>query len=158
MQETLQKTHATLTTLKAQEEGRPPLPMPAPELPPVDWRTSITKYAVTCLECGQTRKQLTRRHLMTHRLDTRLYRLKYDIPPTQPLAARQTTTRRRQIVQATRLWEKAAQLRKWQAQTLRTATEPDGDTFTAATQEPSAEVIAQPKRQRKTPRKKRAAG
>jgi predicted transcriptional regulator len=58
IQETLQKTYATLTTLKAQEAGELPSPIPAPASPPVDWRTSLTKHAVTCLECGQTFKQL----------------------------------------------------------------------------------------------------
>src|ERR671914_753520 len=51
IQETLQHTYATLTTLKAQEEGELPSQIPAPESPLVEWRKSITKHTVTCLEC-----------------------------------------------------------------------------------------------------------
>ena len=51
-QETLQKTYATLTALKAQEESGVSTPAPASKIVPVDWRKSMTKHAVTCLECG----------------------------------------------------------------------------------------------------------
>ncbi|PON14053.1 transcriptional regulator [Candidatus Entotheonella serta] len=46
----------------------------------VDWKTSITKHAVTCLECGESFKQLSRHHLQRHGLDSRAYRRKYGIP------------------------------------------------------------------------------
>jgi predicted transcriptional regulator len=88
MQETLQKTYATLSTLKAQEESAAFPPVPASETALVDWRKSMTKQAVTCLECGQAFKQLSLRHLGTHGLDNRSYRTKYGIPRTQPLSAR----------------------------------------------------------------------
>jgi predicted transcriptional regulator len=102
VQETLQKTHTTLTALKAHEESGVPAPgVPRPS-PPGDGRQSITKYAITCLECRHAFKQLSIRHLRTHGLDTRSYRTKYGIPRSQPLAARETTARRRQVVQETR--------------------------------------------------------
>src|SRR5688500_4993138 len=106
MPDALQKTHTTLTALKALEESGFSAPGAPSQSSPGDWRTSITRHAVTCLECGDILKQLTRRHLMTHRLDPRLYRLKYAIPSTQPLVARATTERHRQVVRATRPWEK----------------------------------------------------
>jgi predicted transcriptional regulator len=56
MQETLQKTHATLTALKGQEESGGSPAAPVSWTAPVDWRKSITKHAVTCLECGQSFK------------------------------------------------------------------------------------------------------
>jgi predicted transcriptional regulator len=143
MQETLQKTHATLSALKAQEEGGPTTTVPTTEPLSVDWRKSITRHAVTCLECGATLKQLTRRHLRLHGLDSRSYRLKYGVPRSQPLAARQTTTRRRQIVRQTRPWEKAAQRRKGQEQ--------------QETKASRAQTPAQPQRQRTTTPKKQAA-
>ena len=67
MQDTLQKTHATLLTLKAQEEFGTTAALPAVRTA-VDWRKSITKHAVACLECGKTFKQLSTRHLMMHGL------------------------------------------------------------------------------------------
>src|SRR5687767_8968129 len=99
MQETLQKTHATLTALKGQEEAGVSTAAHASRTAPVNWRKSITQHTVTCLECGQSFKQLPPRHLGMHGLDSRSYRTKYGIPSTQPLSARATTARRRQVVQ-----------------------------------------------------------
>ena len=67
----------------------------------------MTKHTVTRLECGASFKQLSVRHLKDHRLDGRSYRVKYGIPRTQPLSAKETTSRRKVIVQRTRPWEKA---------------------------------------------------
>ena len=50
MQETLQKTYTTLTALKAQEESGTSTTLPVVESSPVDWRGSITRHVVTCLE------------------------------------------------------------------------------------------------------------
>jgi hypothetical protein len=41
------------------------------------------------------------------RLDGRSYREKYEIPRTQPLAAKEITSRRQEVVQRSRPWEKA---------------------------------------------------
>src|SRR5262249_51374814 len=80
-----------------------------PETPPapVNWKKSITKHHVTCLECGAGFKQLSVRHLRDHGLDTRSYRAKYSMPQSQPLSARSVTAVRKEIVERTRLWEKA---------------------------------------------------
>src|SRR5688572_2827153 len=91
MQETLQKTYATLTALKAHEETGSTAPGALSPSPPGDWRKSITKYSITCLECRHAFKQLSIRHLRTHGLDAPSYRTKYGIPRSQPLAARETT-------------------------------------------------------------------
>jgi len=104
MQKALRDTYASLVTLKAQEETGASTTA-TPQI--VDWRKSITRHVVTCLECGQSFKQLSVRHLRHHDLDGRLYREKYGIPRTQPLAARATTARRREVVQETRPWETA---------------------------------------------------
>ena len=101
MQEALQKTYASLMTLQAKETGT----VETPSMP-TDWRKSITRHAITCLECGQSFKQLSLRHLRHHDLDGRLYRQKYGIPRTQPLAARATTAKRKTIAQTVRPWEK----------------------------------------------------
>ena len=156
MQETLQQTYAMLTTLKTQEETGPTTALPAVPPPTVDWRKSITKYAIACLECGHAFKQLSIRHLRTHGLDARSYRTKYGIPRSQPLAARETTARRRQIVQEARPWEKAPTFRKGQAQEGSEEPEPEVEAVPEETEAPSAQSPAQPKRQRKTTPKKTA--
>jgi predicted transcriptional regulator len=156
MQETLQKTHTTLTALKAQEESGFPAPGAPSQSPPGDWRKSITKYSITCLECGHAFKQLSIRHLRTHGLDARSYRTKYDMPRSQPLAARETSARRRQVVQETRPWEKAPMYLQRQARNATASPEPEGETVPEATEEPSAAAPTQPKRQRKTSPKKTA--
>src|SRR5215467_1652341 len=109
MHHALQQTYTTLMTLKAQEDADGIVPVATPETPPkpVDWRKSLTKHTVTCLECGQSYKQLSVRHLKDHGLDGRSYRDKYSIPRTQPLSAKATTVKRREIVQRSRPWEKA---------------------------------------------------
>jgi predicted transcriptional regulator len=156
MQETLQHTYTMLTTLKGQEETGPTTAMPAVEPPTVDWRKSITRHAVTCLDCGLTLKQLTIRHLQLHGLDARSYWTKYGIPQSQPLAARDTTARRRQVVQETRPWEKAPTYRKRHAAEHPQSTEPDAEAVQDKTEEARATATTQPKRQRKTTPKKTA--
>jgi predicted transcriptional regulator len=151
LQDALQKTYATLTTLKVQEEAGTPTTLTDAEPLPVDWRKSITRHTVTCLACGDTLKQLSIRHLRMHGLDLRSYRTKYGIPRSQPLAARTTTERRRQVVQETRPWEQAPAYRKSQARQETALPEPE------ETEAPSVAASAQPKRQRKTTSKKKAA-
>jgi predicted transcriptional regulator len=157
MQNTLQKTYTTLTALKAQEESGTISAVSVPQTLPVDWRKSITKHAVTCLECRHAFKQLSSRHLRKHGLDSRLYRTKYGIPSTQPLAARATTIRRRQIVQETRPWEKSPRYRSAKMQDG-AAPEPNAEALPEKSEELSAVAAppAQPKRQRKTSPKKTA--
>jgi predicted transcriptional regulator len=156
VQETLQKTHTTLTALKAQEESRIPAPGAPSQSPPGDWRKSITRYAVTCLECGQSFKQLSIRHLRQHGLDARSYRTKYEIPRSQPLAARETSARRRQVVQETRPWEKAPAYRKRHAGEHPQSTTPEAEAVQDETEAARAAATMQPKRQRKRSPKKTA--
>jgi len=72
-----------------------------------DWKSSITRHSIRCLECGETFKQLSLRHLRIHDLDPRSYRVKYNIPRTQSLSARDVTARRRELAQQIRPWELA---------------------------------------------------
>ena len=73
----------------------------------VNWKSSITRHSIRCLECGETFKQLSLRHLSAHDLDPRAYRVKYNIPRTQSLSAREVTARRRELAQQIRPWELA---------------------------------------------------
>src|SRR5712691_12620515 len=109
MHTALQHTYASLQALKTQENAHSSVAGVTPETPPerVNWRKSITKHTVTCLECRATLKQLSGRHLKVHGLDGRSYRAKYGIPRTQSLAAKEITARRKEIVQRSRPWEKA---------------------------------------------------
>jgi predicted transcriptional regulator len=109
MHQALQQTYASLKALQAQEDGHGHIAVVTPGTPPapVNWRKSITKHHVTCLECGASFKQLSVRHLKEHELDGRSYREKYRIPRTQPLAAKETTVKRKEMVQRSRPWEKA---------------------------------------------------
>lgn len=108
--QTLQETYDSLLALKVQEDrlevgdvGHLQETQTTPI--PVDWKKSITKHAITCLECGQSFKQLSLRHLSQHDLNSRSYREKYRIPRTQPLSAKATTARRREIAREIKPWE-----------------------------------------------------
>ncbi|ETW98077.1 MAG: hypothetical protein ETSY1_20260 [Candidatus Entotheonella factor] len=109
MQKELQKTHASLLSLKAREEGNVSNDENSDNTgsTPTDWKKSIKKHSVECLICGAVFKQLSARHLSTHDLDPRTYRQQFGIPSTQPLSAKATTAMRRQVVQQIRPWEKA---------------------------------------------------
>ena len=109
MHAALQDTYSSLLALHAQEISNGMGAVETPEtLPaPINWRKSITKQTVTCLECGASFKQLSVRHLRDHGLSARAYRVKYGMPPRQPLSARAVTALRKQIVQQSRPWEKA---------------------------------------------------
>src|SRR5262249_14487077 len=85
MHQALQQTYASLQALKVQEDAGGSVAVTTLETPPepVNWKKSITKYTVTCLECGASLKQLSVRHLKDHGLDGKAYRSKYGIPRTQ---------------------------------------------------------------------------
>ena len=109
MHTALQHTYTSLQALKTQEDAHGSVAVAPPETPPapVHWKKSMTKHTVTCLECSANFKQLSVRHLKEHGLDGKSYRIKYGVPRTQPLAAKETTSRRKEIVQRSRPWEKA---------------------------------------------------
>ena len=109
MHTALQHIYNSLLALKAQEESNGIVAVETPEMRqgPVNWRKSITKHTVTCLACGASFKQLSVRHLKDHNLDGKSYRVKYGIPRTQSLSAKETTSKRKEIVQRSRPWEKA---------------------------------------------------
>jgi predicted transcriptional regulator len=108
----LLSTHATLLSMHHVET---PLSGASPDvkvdLANGDWKRSITKHAITCLECGNTFRQLSSRHLRVHDLDSNSYRRKHGIPSTQPLSSREATARRRELAQQIKPWEQAASKR-----------------------------------------------
>ena len=109
MHQALHQTYASLQALKAQEgaNGRVAIVTPETTSKPANWRKSITKHTVTCLECRASFKQLSVRHLKEHGLDGKSYRVKYGIPRTQPLAAKEITAIRKESMQRSKPWEQA---------------------------------------------------
>jgi predicted transcriptional regulator len=59
--------------------------------------------------------------LSNHDLNTRSYRTKFGIPETQPLAARETTAKRRRITAEVKPWEKTPNYKKGQEKRAVTA-------------------------------------
>jgi predicted transcriptional regulator len=118
MHRELQRTYASLLDLKIKEDAgesggtltiRGEEALPDGEAAPAtsNWKKSIKKYTIECLVCGAAFKQLSVRHLKEHGLDARTYRVRFGIPRTQPLSAKDTTAMRKKIVQQSRPWEKA---------------------------------------------------
>jgi len=133
MHQALQQTYASLQALKAQEDTGSSVAMATSEMPPapINWKKSIAKHVITCLECGASFKQLSVRHLKDHGLDGRSYREKYNIPRTQPLAAKEITSKRKEIVQRSRPWEKAPTFLKAQEKAQKAVAQRKGGTTRA---------------------------
>lgn len=94
----LQSTFQVLQSLQSSEVSAEPLAeLNAPEVsaPTISPEKSIQKNRVICLECGQSFKQLSSRHLASHGLDGREYRKKYNFPMRQPLCAKSLTEQRK---------------------------------------------------------------
>jgi predicted transcriptional regulator len=128
MHTALQQTYASLQALKAQEDANGSVAVVTAETQPerVNWKKSITKHTVTCLACGASFKQLSVRHLREHGLDEKAYRIKYGIPRTQSLAAKEVTSRRKEMVQRSRPWEKAPTYVKAQEKTRKVVVQKTG--------------------------------
>ena len=124
MSELLTTTHHSLLALQAREaSGSQPGATQAVNRI-TDWRKSIGKHAVICMECGASFRQLNARHLREHNLNKRSYQLKYGIPRTQSLAAKESTARRRAAVRGSRPWEKTLRSIAAQAETAKTTKAP----------------------------------
>jgi predicted transcriptional regulator len=117
----IRRIYQNLLTLKSREESESPVSAAGTARAPIDWRTSITRHSITCLECGAQLRQLFGRHLRLHGLDARSYRTKYGIPQSHPLAARETIAKRRQIASEVKPWEKSPTYMKAQEKRAATA-------------------------------------
>ena len=100
--------------LKALEKGQAaPMGISATEetAPAISKRKAFGKNKVTCMICGKEMKTLAR-HLGTeHDLKPSEYRRQFDIPRTQPLAARSYSESRRQMAQERNLGDNLAKAR-----------------------------------------------
>ncbi len=104
MTSVLNSTYETLQQLSANEDSATAVLAPPS---PKSWKKSITKHAVTCLECGASFRQLSTRHLRMHDMDGRTYRKKHGIPQTQSLSSKDVYAKRLAIVNQTKPWEKS---------------------------------------------------
>jgi predicted transcriptional regulator len=106
-QDAIRDIHAFLMQLREKEgAGMVPVrPDKGVAAGVVTWKKSITKHAMTCLECRTSLKQLAK-HVSQHGLDSDTYRARYGIPRSQPLAAKEMTERRQKTAQQSRFWEK----------------------------------------------------
>lgn len=94
LQEALKETFSTLQSLQAMETGEETSSQEdkktaiAPE-------KSILKNKIICLECGEEFKTLSFKHLLSHELTRREYRIKYGFSLRQPLCAKSITEKRK---------------------------------------------------------------
>ena len=82
---------------------------------------SLQKNKVICLECGQEFKMLSPKHLSSHGLTSREYRVKYGFSLRQPLCAKSLSDRRKKAGKARGLPDN---LRKAIAQRKKRKTKP----------------------------------
>jgi predicted transcriptional regulator len=95
----LQNTFNVLQTLQANEVSADAVPAgdeqkdeKAVEIAP---EKSILRNKIICLECGQSFKLLSPKHLASHGLNGKEYRKKYGFPLRQPLCAKSLSERRK---------------------------------------------------------------
>ncbi len=94
LQESLKETFVTLKNLKAMETGEQ-VPDSDPNKPAITPERSILKNKIICLECGKEFKSLSFKHLETHGLTRREYKIKYGFSLRQPLCAKSITEKRK---------------------------------------------------------------
>ncbi|MDD4455982.1 MAG: MucR family transcriptional regulator [Syntrophotalea acetylenica] len=77
---------------------------PEVQQPPVDPKRAIKLKKIICLECGQSYKTLSRKHLAKHGLTPDEYRGKWGYPKRFPLSCRETTKARSERMKEMKLW------------------------------------------------------
>jgi len=91
LKEALNTTFNTLKALKEQEDSAMSGEGSGPVVPP---EKSILRNKIICLECGQSFKMLSPKHLKSHGLTSREYRKKYGFSLRQPLCAKSLSEQR----------------------------------------------------------------
>lgn len=94
LQASLKETFTTLQNLQAMENGGQASATGAAK-PAIAPERSILKNKITCLECGEGFKSLSFKHLESHGLTRREYRVKYGFSLRQPLCAKAITDKRK---------------------------------------------------------------
>lgn len=94
LQAALKETFSTLQNLQAMENGEQGATLDASK-PAIAPERSILKNKIICLECGEDFKSLSFKHLESHSLTRREYRVKYGFSLRQPLCAKAITEKRK---------------------------------------------------------------
>ncbi|PIE64504.1 MAG: transcriptional regulator [Desulfobacterales bacterium] len=94
IKEALHETFETLQGLQKIETG-PAAEEAAPVAPQINPHKSILKNKIICLECGEEFKMLSPKHLNSHGLTGREYRIKYGFSLRQPLCAKALSEKRK---------------------------------------------------------------
>jgi predicted transcriptional regulator len=94
LQEALKETFSTLQNLQAMECGES-VADTGEQKPAIAPEKSILKNKIICLECGEEFKTLSFKHLSSHDLTRREYRIKYGFSLRQPLCAKALTEKRK---------------------------------------------------------------
>ncbi len=90
----LKETFSTLQNLQAIETGEEIQNIESPQ-PAIAPEKSILKNKIICLECGEEFKSLSFKHLETHGITRREYKIKYGFSLRQPLCAKAITEKRK---------------------------------------------------------------
>ena len=91
----LQTVYAKLQVLQDNELKAGEPIEPQSETPNISPEKSILKNKIICLDCGNEFKMLSSKHLATHNLTPREYRLKYGFKLRQPLCCKTLSTERK---------------------------------------------------------------
>jgi len=105
----LAEIHATLKTMEASdaqaEEGE------TEQQPVISLKKAFGKDKVTCMICGKAMTTLGRHIRLVHQITPAEYRKQFDIPRTQPLAAKAYSEQRKKMAIERGLGEKLAKAR-----------------------------------------------
>ena len=101
----LQSTFKTLQDLQSTEihflqEGSTDPSIKLKPVPALSPKKSLQKNKVICLECGQEFKMLSPKHLKSHGLTSREYRVKHGFSLRQPLCAKSLSDKRKKAGKA----------------------------------------------------------
>ncbi len=96
----LQTVYAKLQVLQDNELKSNTADEPQSEIPNISPDKSILKNKIICLDCGNEFKMLSSKHLGTHGLTPREYRLKYGFKVRQPLCCKTLSAERKKAGKA----------------------------------------------------------
>lgn len=109
LMEELAQVHNTLSALEKGESIESAAA--AEDAPAVSRKKAFGKDKITCMICGKAMKTLARHLKTAHDMKPGEYRKKFDIPRSQPLAAKNYSESRRQMAIDRGLGEKLAKAR-----------------------------------------------
>jgi len=108
----LAEVHKALAALEKGEDIALEAPAEeAPAVPTISKKKAFGKDKVVCMLCGKEMKTLARHLRTSHAMKPSEYRKQFDIPRTQPLAARNYSETRRQMAVDRGLGENLAKAR-----------------------------------------------